>query len=399
MRVFQHYYFDLGKQILFKDTLPYVEAWLVGQGIAYGGMAFSMHFINCDEDRDALRVLARFPRLEKYYRPKVSVYEPPLQDIARGARVNCTYYGDFTSTPQDWPETMGAHVPKEDEDMIRQLAAKIPRPFNPMSVGIVLDDVHWYPGINTEPAILPGHGESSGRALSNRITLHKDFESGRKHNEINVTIERTKSFEELLDITDVLERLTAAFGVPRGSGKSIAFSPEELRGHRAADAEIKPLLEALQAELQPEKAVPADVPPIYHFHRTDWENGIVVMSAAETGPVSPKKAIRQAIKGTGYKYSYQPGGFYECTKRNEHNHLFRIGFGLAPQSHHLTNWISTGGYNFSCDVHTKDVDVANQAVVEEAVPLIVNLALQVEQRLTEPLARIYGKTPDWYDAE
>ena len=398
MRVFEQYYFDLGNKILFKDTLPYVESWLAEQEIPYDGMAFMM-CLCCDKDL-LNRLLAKYPQLEKYRRIDTGGWDITPEGLRLRDELKPFDY-DFSSVPQDWPAEYNLHVSQEDETLVRELVAKIPRPFNPGAVCVVLDHVRWFSDICTEPAI-PNHGQPSGFGAaslqSNHIELVKDFEMGKKHNEISVKIERTKSLEELLDVTSVVKKLTGAFGPVRSQRMDVVFTPEEIRRHEAVEAEMKPLLEALWAELKTEESVPKDAPPEFIYGRTDWGNGeINVMSSAEGEPVSPKKAIMKAIKGTGFQYKYQSGGFYECVKYTKYNHRIELSFSQKPMSRWFTFYLNISGYNFRVGVPlAHGVDIMKQSVVEESVQGLVDLALKVESRLTEPLARLYGKTPAWY---
>jgi len=386
MRVFQVYYFDLKDRVLFKDTLPFVEAWLAGQGIAYGGVAFGMQFVNWEEDRDTPRLLASFPQLEKYHRAK--------------AEKNCS---DFTSVPPNWAPGMIMHALKEDEDVIRQAAAKIPRPFNPLFNYFALDDVQWFPKINTIPALYADHTPGASGLyphLSNRIEMSKAFQSGKKYNEIEVIIERTNTPEELLDDTAILEKLIAGLGTkPRYGAVQIVSSEEERRETEAADVAVAPILEALWTELKPREAVPKDAPPAYHIARMDLGLGEMnVMSLVQGEPVSPKKAIFKAIKGTGLQYKYKHGGFYECVKVNRHNHKFEVSFSLKPMSRYLTFGASISGCNFRVGIPmAHGVDIMHQSVADETARLVVDAALQAQARLENILLQHYGRTPDWYN--
>ena len=394
MRVFQNYYFDLKERVLFKDTLPFVEAWLAGQGIAYGGMMFEQNFYNWGEDRITPRLFAMFPGLKKYHSEKVSVHELSPQTIT----------SNFTSVPKNWPEDMNIHVQKEDEDVVRQIAAKIPRPFNPSATCIALDNVQWFPVIDTSPAYLPGKGAPCGYSLfphlSNSIALGKSSGSGKKHNIIAVTIERTHTLEQLLDDTAILEKLTDAFGTPpHYQAVRIVFSEDERRQTQAAAEALAPILQALWAELKPEEAVPRDVPPEFQCIRHPNEGEVVVMEMIYTPgePVSPKKAILKAIKGMGFQYKYEPGTYYECWKTNQHNHKFKVWFAIKTSTRQLNFGASISGYNFHVSIPMgNNIDVMKQPVADETAQAVVTAAIQAEARLSETLLQFYGKTPDWY---
>jgi len=219
---------------------------------------------------------------------------------------------------------------------------------------------------------------------------------GTKRNEVNVKIERTKSMEELLDISSTLEKLTDAFGEPCGHSIHVVFDEEEHNSLNVANNEIEPVLESIWTELQPAKALPENVlPATLHYQGDD---GLVVMIAMQSEKISPKKAILKAIKKTGYQYRYNSGGIYECLKINQYNHKFVIFFSLKTGSDYLAFEMHVSGYNFWIGVPLADgVDVMKQSIVEESVQKIIDIALKVEERLTEPLYNFYGKTPDWYN--
>lgn len=394
MRVFQQYYFDLKDRVLFKDTLPFVEAWLAEQGISYDGMMLAAHFTNIEEDRDTPRLLAKFPGLKKYHSEKVTVHKLSPQTI----------YSDFTSVPENWPEDMNIHVQKEDENVVRQIAAKIPRPFNPSATCIALDNVRWFPEIDACPAYILGRGTPCGYSLfphlSNSIALGKSSSSGKKHNVIAVSIERTHTLEQLLDDTAILERMTAAFETtPHYQALRIVFSEDERRQTQTTDEELKPILEALWAELKPEEAVPRDVPPEYQCTRRQNEGkpDVMVMVYMQGEPISPKKAILKAVKGMEFQYKYEPGGYYECWKINQYNHKLKVWFAIKPTTRQLNFGAGISGYNFHVSIPmAHQVDVMKQSVADETAQMAVAAALQAEARLSDTLLRLYGKTPDWY---
>jgi len=396
MRVFGRYYFDLGGRVLFKDTLSYVEIWLAGQGISYNGMAFMMNL--CGNSELHCRMVEKYPQLEKYQRIYTGNREITTERLYAEGELRPFEY-DLSSVPQCWPEPYELHVAREDENLVRELVTKIPRPFNPGATCVVLDHVQWFSDINAEPAISDDKGEPCGFSAfplhTNHIELVKDFQMGKKRNQVSAKIERTKSSEELLDVSHVLEKLVAAFGPVQWQCLDVVFSPEEIRENKAADEEIAPLLEALWEEMKPERTAPENAPSAYKIIRQ--KSGIDLVMAMEGEPVSPKKAILKAIKGTGFQYKFSPGGFYDCEKFTRYNHRIEIFFSLKPMSRHLTFGMGVRGYNFRIGIPTApDVDIMKQSVADETAQKLVNAALQVEERLTEPLARFYGKTPDWY---
>lgn len=402
MRVFQNIFFDLGDRVLFKDTLPYVEDVLKRNGFAYDGMAFMM---SVSSDKQLFKqLLEKYPQLDKYIRIETGGWEittAGLRAVYENGEEIRPFVFDISSVPQYWPEPYELHIDREDEPVIRELVTQIPRPFNPGGVCVVLDHVCWFPKINTEPAIKIGAREPSGfgafSLYSNHVELVKDFKMGRKHNQVSINIERTHSFDELLDISPVLDKLTVEFGEPRCIAvPCIVFSDEEKQRNEAADKALKPVLEQLQNILNIDNCFPTDDPPAYIT--ICQPDGADLMIPMKGEPISPKKAIFKAIKETGYNYTFFPGGFYECNKININNHRFQILFSQNPSSRYIEYGITVSGYNFDfcIPLNIHGVDVMKQSVVEEIARSTFAASMKAEEYLTDVLLQLYGKTPDWY---
>jgi len=386
MRIFQKYHFDLKDRVPFGDTLPFVEAWLAEQGIAYDGMAFAMHFNKSIKSRYVPRLLAEFPRLAKYCQEEYVYHAYSADYFGKGG---------FISVPENWPENLDIHVEKQDEAMLRQVAAKIPRPYKPSYTFFALDNVQWLPEINTTPAFTCGPRTPCFLGLyphfSNSIQWRKDDEMGNSRNEITVTIERTQSSERLLGDTAILEKLAAVFQAPLyRPSLEIVFSEDEAWQIAAADFEMEPILEEIWAGLA------------YRF--VSRREAPATPEGTQGKRVSLKKAFARAIEGTGFQYASRPGrSEYECSVINQNNHRIKIEFGKIHRTHKMEFDISISGYNFftripltEIGVTSKRESIPKQADADEVARKLVAAALEAEERLREPLLLHYGKTPDWY---
>jgi len=288
---------------------------------------------------------------------------------------------------------------------------KIPRPINPGFTQIVLDNVHWFPKINATPAVAD-HNINGGRNYPNAINLHpyysnnlvlaKAFNFGIKHNMVYATIERTKSYEELLDVTSVVDKLTTLLGAPvRPEERKIVFDEAEIRANEATDKAIAPVLQDIWDKLQPEQsllAVTKNNPPIYEITKTTF-NGqeIDLMNKNETDNISVKKSVLKFLKPLGFTYRYVPSFCFESIKKNKYNHVLEIGFAMRPMTWTLNHWITFRGHNFSVQVPLGyNVDAATQQTADSIVEKTAEIATQAEEQLVEPLYEFYGKTPEWY---
>ena len=405
MRVFETLYFDLKKQVLFKDTLTLVESWFKEQGIYYENMAFMLDVSYGDRFNKAVKV---FPELERYRRKHCIGYELTDEGLRTVDGQILPFQYEISSVPQNWPESTDIHVRKEDEQLVRKVVPKIPRPINPGFTLIVLDNVHWFHKINTAPGIDDNGGKSYPNAISlhphysNNLTLMKAFDYGIKHNIVCTTIERTKSHEELLNTSPIVDKLTALLGVPiRTDSLKIIFNDAEIRANKAAKKAIAPVLQSVWDELQPEQsllAVTKNNLPIYEITKKIYDGReIDQMTKNETGNISIKKSVVKYLKPLGFAYRYVPSFCFESVKKNRNNHVVEIGFAMKPMTWTLNYWITFRGYNFSINVPLGvNMDAANQQIVDSIVKKVAEIAVLAEERLTEPLFEYYGKSPEWY---
>ena len=406
MRVFDVLCFDLKKKVLFKDTLCFLETWLAEQGISYENMAIMLD-VSYGDMFD--KTVKRFPELECYRRKCSIGYDLTAEGLRDANGQILPFQYEISSVPQNWPNNTNIHVRKQDEPLVRTVVKKIPRPINPGFTQIVLDHVHWFPKINTIPAVADYNSRNYPNAInlhpyfSNNLALVKAFNFGIKHNMVYATIERTKSYEELLDVTPVVDKLTAFLGAlqVRPESRKVIFDDAEIRINETADKKIAPVLQGIWDELQPEQsllAVAKNNPPIYDFAKMG-PNGpeIDQMIINETDNVSIKKSVMKFLKPLGFTYRYVPSFIFESTKKNQYNHVVEIGFAMRPMTWTLNYWITFRGYNFSVQVPLGiNADAADQQTADSIVKKTVEIAAQAEERLTEPLYEFYGKTPEWY---
>ncbi|MCL2884062.1 MAG: hypothetical protein FWF49_01075 [Oscillospiraceae bacterium] len=380
MRVFRQYAFDLKDRVLFKDTLPFVEKWLEENGIAHENMAFML------QHGDADKVVSRYPALQKYKMidtASINVEKiTPRGILSKSGELHPLRY-QLSSVPPEWPDNADIHVAKEDELIVREVAAKIPRPFNFGFVQILLDNIHWFPEINPFPATrgkYPPNAICSDVHQSNRIELIKQFDYGKKHNLVLVRIEVTKSDDELLDVQPIVTKLSETFGKIIEKEMIVVFDEEEILNSSENNEEFVALLQNLCKELK--LGVRYEQYPIESF--------------VSTGGTSPKKIMINKMKGTGYRYISYGYSRYTFHRVNENHHLFELTFDFPPSIACLRCGLSIRGYNFSVPYISFD-SCARKTDLEGRTEEVVTMALEIEERLEGTLERLYGKSPEWME--
>ncbi|MDR3071900.1 MAG: hypothetical protein LBU41_00215 [Clostridiales Family XIII bacterium] len=405
MRVFEIFHFDLKKRVLFKDTLSFIEDWLAEQEISYENMALMLNVSYGDRFEKTVKL---FPGLERYRRINSSGYELTDEGLRTVDGQIIPFEYDISSVPQNWPDPIDIHVRKEDEPLVREVVRKIPRPINPGSTQIVLDNVHWFSEINVTPAVSNSSRRGSPSAFklepyySNNLALLKAFDFGIKHNVVVATIERTKSHEELLDVAPIVDRLTSLLGAPTYiEPLEIIFDDDGLHTNHLADKKMSPILQTVWDELQPKQsllAVTQNNPPIYEMIPTIY-NGqeTTELVKNETGNISVKKSVLKYLKPLGFTYDYFPSFRFRSVKKNKYNHVMEIWFAMRPMTWTLNHLMTIKGYNFTVQVPLESSsDTANQQITDSIVEKTAEIATRIEACLTEPLYEVYGKSPEWY---
>lgn len=135
MRVFEDYYFNLKKTVLFKDTKHLLDNFLAENGITYEGLCFNFESGNFE------KLLQKYPVMQKYY-------EDGKYDSGR-----------LTSVAKNWDECKNICIDKQDEPVLDEILTKIPRPYNAANISVFLYNVDWNKEGRTRPS---NYEESAG---------------------------------------------------------------------------------------------------------------------------------------------------------------------------------------------------------------------------------------------
>ena len=380
MRVFRYYWFNLKDRVLFKDTLAFIEKWLAEKNIKYSGMGFILDHGNND------KISQKYPSIKKYIKPT------PESGM-----------GKISSISDNWDEDKKIHVEQEDENIVREIATKIPRPYNYAFMRFFLDNIQWFDEINTEPAIKlpynrkPDHPTEFPSAFSvlhvhksNSIHIIKEFDYGKKLNPIEVCIEVTKNDDELLSDENIVNALSDLLGKPYVKSTEIVFDENLQEKFRSAEEHINEKIKILKEKITiPEyerKYIPDPDEYIARFEHEINLKGI-----------APKKALLPLCKEYGYKYSKHPGNSgYECIKINGNNHKFTIEFVQLPVKRIFECYLWMQGCNFNFSLALGEFCPDNQEELESRFKDAFKLAISVEPQLSEQLLYYYGKTPNWF---
>jgi len=197
---------DFKSDLLFKDTLDYIDDVLGKLDITYNSMGF---MFSCGFDSTD-KVAARYPALAKYIRT--------VDEFGRAEN------GAMSSARTDENGNYTLRVEKSEHQFLRELVKKTPRPFNFGAISVFLDNVHWFPEINTAPCLIdeagqrrPPNANYPQSYMSNCVTLVKQFEYGKKFNPVWFTIEVGDEITGIIDTTELEEKLSAMFGKPFGT--------------------------------------------------------------------------------------------------------------------------------------------------------------------------------------
>lgn len=371
MRVFETYSFNLKDIVKFKDTKEYIDELLFKNNIKYDSLGFGFSNGNFD------KLLSKYPSLSKYKHFGDNLYDSEL-----------------SSVPVNWGDDFNLHVEKEDEKYINEICRKIPRPYNFGFITILLDNVHWFPNTNTSPVCNRDYRPSEfsfDSYNSNNICLEKRFDYGNKYNIVKAKIERTKSFNELIDISDIVKMLSDSLGKPIGQHMFCCFDDSEYQAKLDADHEFNRIREQLNSDDFFEEF---DIP----IPRTVEEISKRVEEELHLPKgVSPKKAIVQQGKEYGYQYQSYFAGQYITQKANVNNHIFQIEFSTIPLTCKFGASIMIKGYNFSHYFGGAMTMLKQQSDADYFIKKVFEYAKIIEDQYSEILLKLYGKNPKWFN--
>lgn len=206
MRIFKQMCVDFKSDILYKDTLDYIDEVFGKLGITYDSMGFmfSGAFVSAD------KVAAKYPILAKCIRT--------VDEFGRDT------HGAMSSGRTDENGNYALRVDESEHQILRELVKKTPRPFRFGAISVFLDNVRWFSEINTTPCLVGGAGQSAPpnayfpySYMSNCVTIVKHFDYGKKFNPMWLTIEVGDEKIGIIDTTELEEKLSTMFGKPFGT--------------------------------------------------------------------------------------------------------------------------------------------------------------------------------------
>ncbi|MFA6308648.1 MAG: hypothetical protein WC677_02735 [Clostridia bacterium] len=371
MRVFESYSFNLKDKVKFKDTKEYIDQLLFNNNIKYDHIGFGFSYGDFD------KLLSKYPSLGKYLKHSIN----PFND-------------ELSSVPLKWGDKLNLHVEKEDEKFINEICKRIPRPYNFGFITILLDHVHWFQNISILPAcnvdVRPS-GFSFDSYNSNSICLQKQFDYGNKYNVVTAKIERTKSFDELTDISDFVKKFLDSLGKPTGQHLFCCLENDEKQAKIYADHEFNEIREqSNRKDIFKEFGIP-------HPETIEGIHNRVLEELQLPKGISPKKAMVQQGKEYGYQYKKFFAGQYIMQKTNVNNHIFQIEFSTIPLTCKFEASVLIKGYNFTHYFTCNQTMIKQQSDAEIFIKKVFEYAHIIEEEYSDMLLELYGKTPKWFD--
>ena len=377
MRIFKQMCVDFKNDILFKDTLDYIEEVLEKLGITYDSMGFMIAGVPKLE-----KIAMKYPALIKYIYPQV--------------------LGAITSERIDENGNYGLRVDKSEHEILRELVKKTPRPYNFSAISIFLDNVRWFPEINTTPCLAswlsmnmpveslePFHHPQP--YMSNCVVLNKLFNYGKKRNPVWITIEVGDEKGGIRDTSELEKSLSDLFEKPlrtkNFSPKYIFYFSDEEREHLdQLNKEFTVISNQTTNELEDLVNNAEGIQHIKEIQLCGFDDFTRVSG------LSLAKALKKVLSVKEYLHTNH-SGLSTVEKKNENNHLFTLTCELTPSDKILYVGISVSGHNFEHTLMSFDEICPNNQ--EELEYHIANAAValkKAEAQLSEELLRLYGKS-------
>ena len=392
MRIFKQMCIDFKSDILFKDTLDYIEEVFEKLGITYDSMGF---MFSGDVDR-LERVIKKYPSLGKYICPP--------DERGRNQEVS--------SGRTDEKGNYGLRVDKSEHEVLRELIKKTPRPYSFGAISIFLDNVRWFPEINTIPCLVSEF--SVERAVppcayypqsykSNCVTLIKQFDYGKKFNPVWFTIEVSDEENRIRDTTKLEKKLSDLFDKPFGTRyyhtKYHFYFDDKEKEHLAEQGKVfNVIFNELTNDL---KDLVDHAEGIQHLKGNEplwfpWS------SASRVSGLSLVKALKKMLPTKEYHYQNDGGGLFTVKKKNENNHSFALLCKLTPSCKRFRAGIVISGHNFKHQFGSAHAGQPmngfggiypnTQEEVEYHVANLATALKKAEAKLSEELLRLYGKS-------
>ena len=74
-----------------------------------------------------------------------------------------------------------------------------------------------------------------------------------------------------------------------------------------------------------------------------------------------------------------------------------MNFDLTPIERIFRADFRIEGYNFYKFIDFSEIDPGSQTDIEKYVEEAVSIALKIEDRISDTLLRLFGKTPQWFE--
>jgi len=392
MRIFKQMCIDFKSDVLFKDTLDYVEEVFEKLSITYDNMGFM--FSGAYKNLD--KIAEKYPTLKKY----IKTHDENGNDLG----------GAMSSGRIDENGNYVLRVDKSEHEILRELVKKTPRPYSFGAISIFLDNVRWFPEIemNTNPCLvsefsvkraLPPSAYFPQSYMSNCVTLNKQFDNGKKFNPVWFTIEVSDEKNGIRDTTELENKLSDLFDKPFGTRYChtkyhFYFDDEEKQYLAQQDMAFDELFEPLITQF---RDLVDHAEGIQHLKKEDFFLGI-----SRASGLSLVKALKKVLPAKEYHYQNDGGSSFTVKKKNENNHSFSLVCGLTPTYKKLAAGIIISGYNFKHQFGSAHAGQPmncfggiypnTQEEVEYHVANLASALKKCEVELSDELLRLYGKS-------
>lgn len=364
MRVFRSHRVWLNKEVLFKDSIDFIESFLTSNSMSYQNILFA--FI-CYDDA---KTIARFPFLEPFYFPEKS----PLST------------GHFSNAFVLWGVN-GREVPQLESSEIKSLFAKVPRPFNPVDSDIILNGVNWFGREPGTPYIKPVWGDSAPHADSyladcihiKRFVMNKGYA-------INFRIELTddNNPKGVADDTEIAGLIRERFGKILSSETGCVFNNSEQASINDAEEKVAGLIEKVRKHSE----LPRRQAGEFSEMLSD------ALSAAGTS-FSVKRPLQAAFQPLGYLYKYFGPGMFQMYKITRHGFKLSVDIASKTGGAATNGCVEIKGFNFGYWLANNQILHSSQEAVDRFILDNKQLADYVEQTLEQELFEHFGATPAW----
>ena len=381
MQVFEVFVYNLN-QLKFKDNKDFFDAVLKELDLEYSNIAFCFEpdfdGTICDK---AIRYFPELKEYKRYFEPSTRYFKSPPE-----YSLSSVYAG---KNGEDYSYLKHNHI-----DAFCALLKKVPQTINFGFMGVVLDNINWYAKETQRTIALtpsPNNVIYHSRFLnyfSNSIRFFKEYDYGNKINAVEIMIERTIESGNLGPYPYAFSEVLSKLGKPKLQYLKCSFADAEKKRWEKAEKRINEEIVANS------KVMHLGVCQVDDCNKNaeDLINSVIPVTG-----FSPKAIFSKWAKKTKYKYVSFYNGCYKYNKQNEHNHTFTVAITNIPFSSLFEVSFSAKGYNFDHFLYTANqFTIKDISCAEKCAEKIFETALEVEQKYTELLLSMYGKTPEWY---